>query len=420
MHTTYVVHYNCIHVGEIFREIRGRKLTENTKFHAVEAHEVKPGDILIEAPSETWLGKHFQAAHLVTKITDANEIVSISTHQPHEPLNLTETPVAIIKEGGTAGNWEQYSKAVEAVVEYSEELFNITSELDSLRNLFHNIKSWREKFTPSIPLTYGEYESLVASHTQLLDTVETAIEYADKHFIPTIQHLCSTELDGISERQQKQYTPPVTVVGGGMTKNDKVAKAFESLKHGSYLAIKLDNTDGEIDYCIAKFEGVKGNIRKFAHLKFHNGEIDGDIAFGRKNLYSSRRTLHVDGLEKKVGVIFLTPTKSYKSALEYVEVMDVQVRLMHSFDSAMLFCPNSLWKDSLKAVTRNKALMERKAHEDNTYDGWTSDMFLCAIPETYGKLTEIAGKLRAVTPLLEQMNHANHKLQPEQRQPSIE
>lgn len=391
-------------------------MTKGIKFHTVEAHEVKPGDILIEAPSETWRGKHFQAVHLVTKVTATNEIVSTSTHQSHKPLNLAETPVAIIKEGSADGNWEQYSKAVEAVIEYSEELFNITSELDSLKNLFHNIKSWREKFTPSIPLTYGEYESLVASHTQLLDTIETAIEYADKHFIPTIQHRYSTELGGISERQQKQYTPPVTVVGGGMTKNDKVAKAFESLKHGSYLAIKLDNTDGETDYCIVKFEGIKGNIRKFAHLKFHNGEIDGDIAFGRKNLYSSRRTLHVDGLEKKVEVIFLTPAKSYKSALEYVKVMEVQVRLMHSFDGAVLFCPNSLWKDSLKAVTRNKTLMERKAHEDNTYDGWTSDRSLRAISETYGKLTGIADKLRAVTPLLEQMNHANHKLQPEQQQ----
>lgn len=385
-------------------------MTEGIKFHTVEAHEIKPGDILIEAPSETWSKGHFQAAHLVTEVTATNEIVSVSTHQSHKPLNLTETPVAIIKEGSADGNWERVAKAVEAVIEYSEELFNITSELDSLKNLFHDIKSWRENFTPSIPLTYGEYESLVANHTQLLDTIETAIKYADKHFIPATQHLYSTELDGISEYRQKHYTPPATVVGGGMTKNDKVAKAFESLKHGSYLAIKLDNTDGETDYCVAKFEGVKGNIRKFAHLKFHNGEIDGDIAFGRKNLYSSRRTLRIDGLEKKVGVIFLTPAKSYKSALEYVEVMEVQVMLMHSFDAATLFCPNSLWKDSLKAVMHNKALMARKAHEDNTYDGWTSDKFLHAISETYGKLTGIADSLRAVTPLLDQMNHANHKL----------
>lgn len=396
-------------------------MTKSIKFHTVEAHEIKPGNILIEAPSETWSGGHFQAAHLVTEEDiNINEIVCVSTSQAHKPLNLTETPVAIIKEGGADGSWEQVAKAVEAVVKYSEEMFNITSKIDSLKGRLHDIKSWRDNFTPSVPLTYGEHESLVASHTQLLDTVETAIEYADKHFIPATQHLYSTELDSISECQQKQYTPPVTVVGGGMTKNDKVAKAFESLKRGSYLAIKLDDTDRKIDYCVAKFEGTKGNIRKFAHLKFHNGEIDGDIAFGRKNLYSSRRTLHIDGLEKKVGVIFLTPAKSYKSALEYVEAMEVQVRLMHSFDSAMLFCPNSLWKDSLKAVMHNKALMERKAHEDNTYDGWTSERFLRAISETYGKLTEIAGKLRAAEPLLEQMNHANHKLQPEQQQQSTE
>jgi hypothetical protein len=97
----YVVHYNCIHVGEIFREIRGRKLTEYTKFHTVEAHEVKPGNILIEAPSETWSGGHFQAAHLVTEEDiNINEIVCVSTSQAHKPLNPTETPVAIIKEGG--------------------------------------------------------------------------------------------------------------------------------------------------------------------------------------------------------------------------------------------------------------------------------------------------------------------------------
>jgi hypothetical protein len=389
-------------------------LTKRTKFHAVDLREINRGDILIEAPSETLLGGHFQAAHLVTEITAANETVCISTSQAHKPLNLAETPVAIINDG----NWEQVVKAVEAVIEYSEEMSNITSKLDSLNGRLHDFKSWRENFTPSIPLTYGEYESLVASHTQLLGTIETAIKYADKHFIPATQHLYSTELDGISEYRQKHYTPPVTVVGGGMTKNDKVAKAFESLKHGSYLAIKLDDADSKTDYCVAKFEDTKGNIRKFAHLKFHNGEIDGDIAFGRKNLYSSRRTLHVDGLEKKVGAIFLTPAKSYESALEYVEVMDVQVRLMHSFDSAVLFCPNSLWKDSLKAVMHNMTLMERKKHEDNTYDGWTSDRFQRAINETYSKLTEIADNLRAVEPLLEQMNHANHALQPE-RQSSV-
>ena len=389
-------------------------MTKRTKFHAVDLREINRGDILIEAPSETLLGGHFQAAHLVTEITAANETVCISTSQAHKPLNLAETPVAIINDG----NWEQVVKAVEAVIEYSEEMSNITSKLDSLNGRLHDFKSWRENFTPSIPLTYGEYESLVASHTQLLGTIETAIKYADKHFIPATQHLYSTELDGISEYRQKHYTPPVTVVGGGMTKNDKVAKAFESLKHGSYLAIKLDDADSKTDYCVAKFEDTKGNIRKFAHLKFHNGEIDGDIAFGRKNLYSSRRTLHVDGLEKKVGAIFLTPAKSYESALEYVEVMDVQVRLMHSFDSAVLFCPNSLWKDSLKAVMHNMTLMERKKHEDNTYDGWTSDRFQRAINETYSKLTEIADNLRAVEPLLEQMNHANHALQPE-RQSSV-
>lgn len=386
-------------------------MTKRTKFHAVDLREINRGDILIEAPSETLLGGHFQAAHLVTEITAANETVCISTSQAHKPLNLAETPVAIINDG----NWEQVVKAVEAVIEYSEEMSNITSKLDSLNGRLHDFKSWRENFAPSIPLTYGEYESLVASHTQLLGTIETAIKYADKHFIPATQHLYSTELDGISEYRQKHYTPPVTVVGGGMTKNDKVAKAFESLKHGSYLAIKLDDADSKTDYCVAKFEDTKGNIRKFAHLKFHNGEIDGDIAFGRKNLYSSRRTLHVDGLEKKVGAIFLTPAKSYESALEYVEVMDVQVRLMRSFDSAVLFCPNSLWKDSLKAVMHNMTLMERKKHEDNTYDGWTSDRFQRAINETYSKLTEIADNLRAVEPLLEQMNHANHALQPEQQ-----
>lgn len=72
-------------------------MTEYTKFHTVEAHEVKPGNILIEAPSETWSGGHFQAAHLVTEEDiNINEIVCVSTSQAHKPLNLTETPVAII------------------------------------------------------------------------------------------------------------------------------------------------------------------------------------------------------------------------------------------------------------------------------------------------------------------------------------
>ena len=93
---------------------------------------------------------------------------------------------------------------------------------------------------------------------------------------------------------------------------------------------------------------------------------------------------------------------------------------MHSFDAAMLYCPNALWKDSLEAVMYNMTLMERKKHEDNTYDGWTSDRFQRAINETYSKLTEIADNLRAAEPLLEQMNHANHKLQPEQQQQSTE
>lgn len=390
-------------------------MTKGIKFHTAEAREIKPGDILIEAPSETWSKWHFQAAHLATEVTATNEVVSVSTHQSHKPLNLTETPVAIIKEGSADGNWERVTKAVEAVIEYSEEMFNVTGKLDSLKNLFHDIKSWRENFTPSIPLTYGEYESLVASHTQLLDTIETAIKYADKHFIPATRHLYSTELDGISEYRQKHYAPPVTIVGGGMTNNSKVIEAFESLKPGSYLAISIDDMDDEARYYIAKFEGIKGNIRKSAHLKFHDGEIDGDIAFGRKNLYSSRRTLHVDGVERRVGVIFLTPTKSHKSALEYVEVMEAQVRLMHSFGSAMFFCPNSLWKDSLEAVMHNMTLMERKKYEDNTCDGWTSDRFQRAISKTYTELTEIADNLRAVEPLLEQMSHANHILQPEQQ-----
>lgn len=396
-------------------------MTEYTKFHTVEAHEVKPGNILIEAPSETWSGGHFQAAHLVTEEDiNINEIMCVSTSQAHKPLNLTETPVAIIKEGGADGSWEQVAKAVEAVVKYSEEMFNITSKIDSLKGRLHDIKSWRENFAPSVPLAYGEYESLVASHAKLLDTMETAIEYADKYFIPASQYVYSTELGGISEYQQKHYTPPVTIIGGGMTRNNKVAEAFESLKPGSYLTFKLDEMGDTTEYCVAKFEGVNGNVRKFAHLKFCNGEIEGDVAFGRKDFYASRRTLHVDGLEKKAGIILLTPAKSYKSALEYVKVMESQVRLMHSFDAAMLYCPNALWKDSLEAVMYNMTLMERKKHEDNTYDGWTSDRFQRAINETYSKLTEIADNLRAAEPLLEQMNHANHKLQPEQQQQSTE
>lgn len=385
-------------------------MAKRTKFHTIDPHEINRGDILVEAPSDTLLGGHFQVAHLVTEVTATNEVVSVSTHQSHKPLNLTETAVAVVKEGGTDGNWEQVAKAIEAVIKYSEEMFNITSKLDSLKGSLHDTKSWRDNCTPSIPLTYGEYESLVASHTQLLNTVETAVKYADKHFIPATQHLYSTELDGISEYRQKHYTPPVTIVGGGMTNNSKVIEAFESLKPGSYLAISIGDMDDEAGYYIAKFEGIKGNIRKSAHLKFHDGEIDGDIAFGRKNLYSSLRTLHVDGMERRVGVIFLTPTKSYKSALEYVEVMDAQVRLMHSFGSAMLFCPNSLWKDSLEAVMHNMTLMERKKYEDNTCDGWTSDRFQRAISKTYTELTEIADNLRAAEPLLEQMNHANHIL----------
>ena len=176
-------------------------MTEYTKFHTVEAHEVKPGNILIEAPSETWSGGHFQAAHLVTEEDiNINEIVCVSTSQAHKPLNLTETPVAIIKEGGADGSWEQVAKAVEAVVKYSEEMFNITSKIYSLKGRLHDIKSWRENFAPSVPLAYGEYESLVASHAKLLDTMETAIEYADKYFIPASQYVYSTELGGNHHR----------------------------------------------------------------------------------------------------------------------------------------------------------------------------------------------------------------------------
>lgn len=181
-------------------------MTEGIKFHTVEAHEIKPGNILIEAPSETWSRGHFQAAHLVTEVTATNEIVSVSTHQSHKPLNLTETPVAIIKEGGADGSWEQVAKAVEAVVKYSEEMFNITSKIDSLKGRLHDIKSWRENFAPSVPLAYGEYESLVASHAKLLDTMETAIEYADKYFIPASQYVYSTELGGI-QNTSKSTTP---------------------------------------------------------------------------------------------------------------------------------------------------------------------------------------------------------------------